>query len=247
MNELMDIAALQPGGRMAPVGKRFIAVAGNIGVGKSTLTRMLSEYLCWYPFFEAVDDNPYLVDFYQDMRAWSFHSQVFFLSRRLRHHRQIVDHPGTVVQDRTVYEDAEVFARNLYDQKLMSQRDYASYREMYEAIRAFLPSPDLLIYLQATVPTLINRIRLRGRDYEQQIDPAYLEQLNLLYEQWIQGFALCPVLTIASDELDFVQNGSHLELIAQRVLNKLKGKETVTLSRGVAQVASDPETAQSEG
>lgn len=212
------------------MGKRFIAVAGNIGVGKSTLSRMLSEYLCWQPFYEAVDDNPYLADFYQDMRTWSFHSQIFFLSRRLRHHRQIVDYPSTVIQDRTVYEDAEIFARNLHEQNLMSKRDYASYREMYEAIKAFLPPPDLIIYLQASVSTLGERIRLRGRDYEQQIDPAYLEQLNILYEEWIEGFSLCPVLTVPSDELDFVRNGTHLELIATKVLEKLQGKEVVTVA-----------------
>lgn len=212
------------------MGKRFIAVAGNIGVGKSTLSRMLSEYLCWQPFYEAVDDNPYLADFYQDMRTWSFHSQIFFLSRRLRHHRQIVDYPSTVIQDRTVYEDAEIFARNLHEQNLMSKRDYASYREMYEAIKAFLPPPDLIIYLQASVSTLGERIRLRGRDYEQKIDPAYLEQLNILYEEWIEGFSLCPVLTVPSDELDFVRNRTHLELIATKVLEKLQGKEVVTVA-----------------
>lgn len=212
------------------MGKRFIAVAGNIGVGKSTLSRMLSEYLCWHPFYEAVDDNPYLADFYQDMRTWSFHSQIFFLSRRLRHHRQIVDYPSTVIQDRTVYEDAEIFARNLHEQNLMSKRDYASYREMYEAIKAFLPPPDLIIYLQASVSTLGERIRQRGRDYEQQIDPAYLEQLNILYEEWIEGFSLCPVLTVPSDELDFVRNRTHLELIATKVLEKLQGKEVVTVA-----------------
>ncbi len=212
------------------MGKRFIAVAGNIGVGKSTLSRMLSEYLCWHPFYEAVDDNPYLADFYQDMRTWSFHSQIFFLSRRLRHHRQIVDYPSTVIQDRTVYEDAEIFARNLHEQNLMSKRDYASYREMYEAIKAFLPPPDLIIYLQASMSTLGERIRLRGRDYEQKIDPAYLEQLNTLYEEWIEGFSLCPVLTVPSDELDFVRNRTHLELIATKVLEKLQGKEVVTVT-----------------
>ena len=219
------------------MGKRFIAVAGNIGVGKSTLTQMLSEYLCWQPFYEAVDDNPYLADFYQDMRKWSFHSQIFFLSRRLRHHRQIVDYPSTVIQDRTIYEDAEIFARNLYQQGLMSERDYASYREMYEAIKAFLPPPDLIIYLRASVPTLLERIRLRGRDYEQQIDPAYLEQLNVLYEEWIEGFTLCPVLTVPSDELDFVRNGAHLELIATKVLEKLQGKEVVVFGESQRQDA----------
>lgn len=207
--------------------KKFIAIAGNVGVGKSTLTELLSTHFCWEPFFEAVEDNPYLPDFYKDMRAWSFHSQIFFLSRRLQHHRQILERPGTVVQDRTVYEDAEVFARNLHLQGYMSDRDYASYRALYESVIHILPPPDLVIYLRASVPTLLERIRLRGRDFEQDIRPEYLEQLNVLYEEWIEGFTLCPVLTVPTDDLDFVQNHAHLELIGQKVLEKLHGKETV--------------------
>jgi deoxyadenosine/deoxycytidine kinase len=160
--------------------KRFIAVAGNVGVGKSTLTRKLSEYLCWEPFFEAVDDNPYLPDFYQDMRTWSFHSQVYFLSRRLSHHRQIIDRPGTVVQDRTVYEDAEIFARNLYLQGHMTERDWTSYWDLYQTVITILPPPDLVIYLQASVRALQERIQQRGRSYEQKIAPDYLTQLNEL-------------------------------------------------------------------
>ena len=157
--------------------KKFIAVAGNVGVGKSTLTGKLSEYLCWEPFYEAVDDNPYLADFYKDMCTWSFHSQVYFLSRRLGHHRQIIERPGTVVQDRTVYEDAEIFARNFHLQGHMSERDWASYWDLYQTVITILPPPDLVIYLQASVPVLQERIRQRGRDYEQQIaagvpDPA---------------------------------------------------------------------------
>jgi deoxyadenosine/deoxycytidine kinase len=139
--------------------KHFIAIAGNIGVGKSTLTRMLGERMGWQPFYEAVDDNPYLADFYQDMQRWSFHSQIYFLSRRLRHHRQLLDYPDTVIQDRSVYEDAEIFARNLHTQRNMSDRDYSSYRELYEVMISFLPPPDLVIYLRATVPTLQDRIR----------------------------------------------------------------------------------------
>jgi len=207
--------------------KKFIAVAGNIGVGKSTLTALLSERLGWEPFFEAVDDNPYLADFYRDMRQWSFHSQIFFLSRRLRHHRQILDRPGTVVQDRSVYEDAEVFAENLYRQGHMTERDYRTYREMYEAMALFLPPPDLVIYLRASVPTLLQRIRMRGRDFEQKVSTEYLEQLNQLYEEWIERFALCPVLTVPSDNLDFVKYNSHMELIAAKIVEKLQGKEVV--------------------
>jgi deoxyadenosine/deoxycytidine kinase len=207
--------------------KRFIAVAGNVGVGKSTLTRLLSEYLCWEPFFEAVDDNPYLADFYQDMRTWSFHSQIYFLSRRLGHHRQIVERPGTVVQDRSVYEDAEIFARNLRLQGNMTGRDWQSYWELYQTVITILPPPDLVIYLQASVPVLQKRIQRRGRDYERQIAVEYLTQLNELYEEWVEGFTLCPVLTVPTDELDYVADNSNLELIASRVLDKLHGKETV--------------------
>jgi deoxyadenosine/deoxycytidine kinase len=207
--------------------KRFIAVAGNVGVGKSTLTGLLSEYLCWEPFYEAVDDNPYLADFYQDMRTWSFHSQVFFLARRLGHHRQIVERPGTVVQDRTVYEDAEIFARNLYLQGHMSERDWQSYWGLYQTVITILPPPDLVIYLQASVPVLQDRIRQRGRDYEQQISAEYLTQLNELYEAWVEGFTHCPVLTVPTADLNYVTVDAHLELIASRVLDKLHGKEVV--------------------
>jgi deoxyadenosine/deoxycytidine kinase len=207
--------------------KRFIGVAGNVGAGKSTLTRLLSELLCWEPFYEAVDDNPYLADFYQDMPTWSFHSQVFFLSRRLSHHRLIIERPGTVVQDRTVYEDAEIFARNLYLQGNMSERDWQSYWDLYQTVITILPPPDLVIYLQASVPSLEERIRQRGRDYEQRIETDYLTRLNELYAQWVDGFSLCPVLTVPTDNLNFALVDSHLELIASRVLDKLHGKETV--------------------
>ncbi|MBI5959952.1 MAG: deoxynucleoside kinase [Chloroflexi bacterium] len=183
--------------------KNFVAVAGNIGVGKSTLTVILAEAFGWKPFYEAVDENPYLVDFYADMRQWSFHSQVFFLSRRLQHHRQLVDHPGSVVQDRSVYEDAEIFARNLYDQGQMTPRDYCAYRDLYEGIRSFLPPPDLLIYLKSSVKTLVARIKQRGRDFERDISPDYLSRLNGLYDGWIERWNSCPVLVIPADEMDF--------------------------------------------
>lgn len=205
--------------------KKFIAVAGNVGVGKSTLTHRLSGYLYWEPFFEAVDDNPYLADFYQDMPAWSFHSQIYFLARRLGHHRQIIERPGTVIQDRSVYEDAEIFARNLYLQGNMTERDWRSYWDLYQTVITILPPPDLVIYLQASVPVLRERIRQRGRDYEQQISVEYLTQLNDLYEAWVDSFTLCPVLTVPTDSMNFVDDDSKLELVASRVLEKLHGKE----------------------
>ena len=207
--------------------KRFVAIAGNIGVGKSTLTELLSEELGWEPFFEAVNDNPYLPDFYENMERWSFHSQIYFLSRRLRHHWQLLQRAYSVVQDRTVYEDAEVFARNLYRQGSMEERDYQSYCELYDVVTTVLPPPDLIVYLRASVDTLRDRIRRRGRSYEQNISTTYLERLNELYEAWIREFSLCPVLTVPSDTLDFVTNHEHLDLIAATVLDKLHGREEV--------------------
>ncbi len=211
--------------------KKFIAIAGNIGVGKSTLTGMIAGRLGWEPFYEAVDDNPYLADFYQDMRAWAFHSQMFFLSRRLLHHYQLLDRPHSVVQDRSVYEDAEIFARNLYHQGNMADRDFRTYRDMYETMIQLLPPPDTMIYLRASVATLIDRIQRRGRDFEQNIDPAYLARLNAFYEEWVENFTLSPVLIIPSDDLDFVANGTHLDLIMEKIRDKLAGKDEVIFTR----------------
>jgi deoxyadenosine/deoxycytidine kinase len=207
--------------------KRFVVVAGNIGVGKSTLVGMLCERLGWEPFFEPVADNPYLADFYEDMHTWSFHSQVFFLANRLRAHHRLTVHPTSVIQDRSVYEDAEVFANNLHRQGRMSARDYATYRELYGAMAAFLPPPDLVIYLRASVETLQDRIRKRGRDYERQISDEYLGQINDLYEEWIQSFKVCPVLTVPADDLDYVAHPYHFESIFEKVQEKLSGKEEV--------------------
>lgn len=210
--------------------ERFIAIAGNIGVGKSTLTGLLSQRLGWKPFYEAVSDNPYLADFYTDMTRYAFHSQIFFLSRRLRHHRRLLDFPGSVVQDRSVYEDAEIFAQALYKQGHIALRDYQTYRELYEVLVRFLPPPDLVVYLRASVPTLLQRIALRGRSFEQNITPEYLADLNTLYEAWMQSFFLCPVLTVPADRLDFVHDATHLDLILRKVEEKLSGKEEVVFS-----------------
>jgi deoxyadenosine/deoxycytidine kinase len=210
--------------------KKYIAVAGNIGVGKSTLVEMLSQRLGWQPFFEPVAQNPYLNDFYSDMRAWSFHSQIFFLTHRLHSQFDLLQISGSVIQDRSIYEDAEIFARNLYLQGFISPRDYETYHDLYQTVSEFLSAPDLVIYLRASTGTLMERIRRRNRDYERTIQVAYLQQLNDLYEEWITGFTLCPVLTIPADNLDFVANPRHLELISQKVQEKLTGKDVVVFN-----------------
>ena len=212
--------------------KHFVAIAGNVGVGKSTLTTRLSERLGMEPSYEAVGDNPYLADFYADMRRWSFHSQIFFLSRRLRHHHQLLESPNSVVQDRTVYEDAEIFAANLYRQGLIDDRDFRSYRELYEVLVMFLPPPDLLVYLRASVPVLLERISMRGRDFERDISSEYLEQLNGLYNHWIDNFTLCPVLTICADDLDFVRFENDLEQIVASVSSTLSENDRTVAFNG---------------
>jgi deoxyadenosine/deoxycytidine kinase len=195
----------------------FVIVSGNIGVGKSTLTHQLAQRLDWHPFLEAVEANPYLADFYEDMKRWSFHSQIFFLSRRLQHHHALLQYPGDVVQDRSVYEDAEIFARNAYLQGNMSERDYQCYRDLYEGIRAFLPAPGLVVYLKAPVSLLVERIAIRGRDYERQITADYLAQLNDLYEEWAMMWKASPMLCIEAQQYDFVQNTQDLEAITAQI------------------------------
>jgi deoxyadenosine/deoxycytidine kinase len=211
--------------------KKFVAVTGNIGVGKSTLVTLLCKKLGWQPFYEPVTENPYLADFYHDMHAWAFHSQIFFLTQRMRAHRQLIDHPTSVIQDRTVYEDAEIFAKNLYLQGFINDRDFRAYCELYNVLKDFLPPPDLVVYLRAGVPVLIDRIVNRGRDYERQITPEYLSQLNGLYEEWIANFNLCPVLTVPAGDLDYVSKSSHFELIVEKIQDKLTGKEEVVFEK----------------
>ncbi|MPM23668.1 Deoxyadenosine/deoxycytidine kinase [bioreactor metagenome] len=211
--------------------KKFIAVAGNIGVGKSTLVEMISPRLDCQPFYEPVTENPYLADFYHDMPAWSFQSQIFFLTHRLRIHHDLLHAAGSVIQDRSIYEDAEVFARNLYVQGNMAERDYETYRSLYITLAETLPPPDLVIYLRASVPTLTKRIALRNRDYERSIAPEYLAALNELYESWINHFTLCPILTVPADDLDYVAHPGHLDLIARKVNEKLTGKEVVIFNK----------------
>ncbi len=219
--------------------KKFVVVAGNIGVGKSTLVARLSQKLGWEPFYEPEAHNPYLADFYTDMSAWGFHSQIFFLASRLRAHHQLSKVTNSVIQDRSVYEDAEIFACALHVQGTMTDRDYSTYRELYQALVDFLPPPDLVIYLQASVPTLIKRIALRARSYERTIASEYLELLNRLYTEWIDCFTLCPVLTVPADNLDFVAHPGHLGLIASKVQDKLTGQEVVLFDPEEISTSSD--------
>ena len=220
--------------------KKFVAVAGNIGVGKSTLVEGLCKQLDWDPFYEPVTENPYLADFYEDMATWSFHSQIFFLTHRLRAHYKIAQHPTSVIQDRSVYEDAEIFAQNLYLQGHILERDYQTYKELYETVMGFLPAPDLVIYLRASVSTLEARIAKRGRDYERSISAEYLNSLNLLYENWIERFTFCPVLTVPTDNMNFVAHPGQLRLIVSKMEEKLTGKEEVVFEpEEVASAATD--------
>lgn len=209
--------------------KYFITIAGNIGVGKSTLVQLLSDRVGWEPVFEAVSENPYLADFYEDMQRWSFQSQVYFLSRRLQQHHALLQNPNSIIQDRSVYEDAEIFARNLYQQEDMNERDWASYMDLYRTLTLLLKPPDLVIYLKASVPTLRRRISNRGRDFERGIASEYLDRLNKLYDEWADNFSLSPVLIVDTNNLDYIQYEEHLEQIWQSIEHRLQGKDFLAL------------------
>jgi hypothetical protein len=199
----------------------FVAVAGNIGAGKSSLAQLLGERFQWKPYFESVDDNPYLSDFYDDMFRWSFHLQIYFLANRFKCHKEIVESSESVIQDRSIYEDAEIFARNLYDIGKMTERDYTNYVSLFHVMMEYLKPPDLMIYLRANVDTLMKQISKRGRDFEQGIQRSYLETLNTLYEDWINRYKLGPLLIIESDNLDFVNNKRDLDYILTNVKDHL--------------------------
>lgn len=186
--------------------KRFIAIAGNIGVGKSSLVEFLSRTYGIEPYFEPNETNPYLSDFYRDMKAWSFHSQLYFLARKFRIHQDLTSSTQAVIQDRTIYEDAEIFAENLYRQRKMSARDYRTYRDLYEAIVRELRPPSLMIYLRCSLPALRQRIRLRGRPDEQAIPRSYLVRLQTLYEEWFERYRLSDTLIIETDKMDYLQD-----------------------------------------
>jgi len=213
---------LDLGQEAAPKRPLYIAVAGNIGAGKSTLTQILADTFGWSPFFESVDDNPYLADFYGDMRRWSFNLQVFFLSSRFKHQKGIEAVPGSVVQDRSIYEDVEIFARNLHDMKLMDDRDYENYVELFSIMTGYLQPPHLLVYLRAGVPTLVRHIQARGREFESSIRLDYLERLNELYEDWIDRYPY-PKMVVETDNLDFVSEPEDRYEILSRIESRLFG------------------------
>lgn len=187
--------------------RKFIAIAGNIGAGKTELTQFLTRRYGLIPFFEPNDENPYLEDFYRDMKTWAFRSQLFFLSRKFQLHREMDRRQnGTLLQDRTIYEDAEIFARNLHRQRYIDKRDWDTYWSLYEGISSALAPPDLMIYLRCPVRTLKQRIKLRGRAMEQDIPTAYLKRLNDLYEEWFKRYSLSKVLVLPTDKLDYIQD-----------------------------------------
>ncbi|MTI88751.1 MAG: deoxynucleoside kinase [Balneolaceae bacterium] len=199
---------------------KYIAVAGNIGAGKSSLTGLLSKHFNWKAFYESVDDNPYLADFYEDMRRWSFNLQIYFLSSRFKHQKEMLEDKVSLIQDRTIYEDVEIFAKNLHEMSLMSDRDFTNYEALFREMSHYLRPPDLLIYLRAQVPTLVRQIQQRGRDYENTIRIDYLERLNKLYEDWIGRYPH-EKLIIDTDDIDFVNNqedlGKVIGLVEQRL------------------------------
>lgn len=207
--------------------KRFILVAGNIGVGKTSLAERLGGRLGWTSGFESVADNPYLADFYTDMRQWSFHLQVFFLGHRAQQHLALANLSQSAIADRSIYEDAHIFARVLHHMGNLNERDYQSYRHVYDLIVSNLPRPDLLLYLTAPVPVLVERIRRRARPIESGITAEYLSLLDSFYNEWLGGFDLCPVLTIRTQQLDFVHHAHHLDTVIERIEAKLTGREEV--------------------
>jgi deoxyadenosine/deoxycytidine kinase len=207
--------------------KRLVLVAGNIGAGKTSLTERIGARLGWATAFESVSDNPYLPDFYADMRAWSFHLQVFFLGHRAEQYLEYANMPQSAILDRSIYEDAYIFARALHHMGNLNERDYLAYRRVFSLVVNGLPAPDLLIYLRAPVQVLAKRIRRRGREIESGISAEYLALLESYYDDWMETFDTCPVLTIRTDDLDFVNKSQHLDIVVRRIQDKLAGKEEV--------------------
>jgi deoxyadenosine/deoxycytidine kinase len=213
-----EMMATEPGAANGTSAKRrSIAIAGNMGSGKSTLVEFLSRSYGIAPFYEPNDDNPYLPDFYSDMRRWAFHSQVYFLSSKFRLHQELDRTPGVSILDRTIFEDAEVFATALYEMRRIDKRDWQTYWDFYQSILEAIRPPDLLIFLRCSLPTLRKRIRLRGRAMEQDVPIAYLKRLERLYGQWLESYRLSEVLVLETDKLDYVNDLLHRLDVMQRI------------------------------
>ena len=200
-----------------------IAIVGNIGAGKTTLTELLSKHLNWEAQYEAIDNNPYLEDFYNDMKRWSFNLQIYFLNSRFQQIREIETTTNNIVQDRTIYEDAYIFAENLHDMGLMTSRDYENYMAIFNNMTSFIKPPDLLIYLKASVPTLVNNIQRRGREYEAGIRLDYLSKLNDKYQKWINSYNQGKLLILDQDNLDFANKPEDLGSIIEKVQRETNG------------------------
>jgi deoxyadenosine/deoxycytidine kinase len=210
----------------------LVLVAGNIGTGKTSLTERIGDRLGWQTSYESVADNPYLPDFYADMKRWSFHLQIFFLGHRAEQHQELAASPRSAISDRSIYEDAYIFARALRHMGNMRERDYLAYRRLFDQIVDNLPRPDLLLYLKAPVPVLMERINQRGREIESGITADYLALLESFYTDWMATFDLCPVLMIPSEQLDFVNKPHHLDIVVSRIQDKLAGREDVIFPNG---------------
>jgi len=210
--------------------KYIVVVAGNIGAGKTSLTERIGDRLGWWTGYESVSDNPYLGDFYTDMRLWSFHLQIFFLGHRAEQYLDAARDARSAILDRSIYEDAYIFARAWHHIGNLSERDYLAYRRLFDIVVQGLPRPGLLVYLKAPISVLMDRIHQRARNIETGISSDYLTLLDTFYDEWLKSFDLCPVLTIRTDDLDFVHKPRHLETVVARVQDKLSGKEVVDLT-----------------
>ncbi len=211
------------------MAKHLILMAGNIGSGKTSLTERIGKQLGWITAYESVVNNPYLPNFYADMRAWAFHLQIYFLGHRAQQHINMAESPQSAIIDRSIYEDAHIFARALNHMGNLSDLDFQAYLKVYELVIRNLPKPDLLVYLKAPVSVLMDRIKLRGREIENTINQDYLKLLDDFYDDWIAGYEECPVLTLRSDDLDFVNLREHLDIVVAKINEKLKGKETLRI------------------
>lgn len=200
-----------------------IAIAGNIGSGKTTLTELLAKHYLWTPHYENIDDNPYLVDFYEDMQRWSFNLQIFFLHKRFQQVLEIRNSGQTVIQDRTIYEDAFIFAPNLHSMGLLSIRDYDTYQSIFNLMASLIKAPELIIYLRSSVPNLVNQIQRRGRKFENTIRLDYLQRLNERYEAWAESYKLGNLLVIDVDHFNFVDNPEHLSHVMDRINAQING------------------------